>query len=78
MEMIKDGGVRSVGGVPQVARIYQYGECEPFVWRTADGTDYFGARPLQASERFDRRIMTLGDNGVNISFSDRSIYFDGD
>jgi hypothetical protein len=78
MEMIKDGGVRSVGGMPQVARIYQYGECEPFVWRTADGTDYFGGRPVQASERFDRRIMTLGDNGVNISFSDRSIYFDGD
>jgi len=21
--------------VPQVARVYQYGECEPFVWRTA-------------------------------------------
>lgn len=76
VEVIKDGSVRSVGGVPQIARIYQYGECELFVWRTVGGTDYFGGRPIQATERFDRRILTLADDGVEITFSDRSIYFD--
>jgi hypothetical protein len=78
VEMIKDDDVRSVGGVPQVIRIYQYGESEPFVWRTADGVDYFGGRPVQASERFDRRILELTDDGVKISFSDQSIYFGRD
>jgi hypothetical protein len=78
VEMTEDAAVRSVGGAPQVARIYQYGECEPFVWRTTAGADYFGERPIQASERFDRRIMVLTDDGVEISFSDQSIYFDGD
>jgi hypothetical protein len=78
IEMIDDKEVRSVGGVPQVARLYQYGECESFVWRTSDGNDYFGGRPVQSTERFDRRIMTFADRKVEISFSDRSIYFGGD
>jgi hypothetical protein len=78
VEMIDDDSVRSVGGVPQVARVYQYGEYEPFVWRTAAGADYFGGRPVQATERFDRRILTFIDGGIVISFSDRSIYFDRD
>lgn len=77
VEVIEDGAVRTVGGVPQVARVYQYGECEQFVWRTADGSDHFGGRPIQRSERFDRRILTLADEGVKISFSDQSIYSDG-
>jgi hypothetical protein len=64
--------------MPQVARVYRYGECEPFVWRTAAGAGFFGGRPVQAAERFDRRILALTEDGVEISFSDRSIYFDGD
>lgn len=74
-DMVADGSVRTVGGMPQVFRIYQYGEAEPFVWRTADGGDYFGGRPVQAGERFDRRVLTLVEGQVDVSFSDRSIYY---
>lgn len=76
-EMIEDDAVRSVGGAPQIVRIYQYGECEPFVWR-ASGIDYFGGRPVQVSERFDRRIVTFVDGRMNISVSDKSIYSETD
>jgi hypothetical protein len=77
VDMIKDEEVRTVGGVPQVIRVYQYGECEPFVWRTSHGIDYFGGRQVQAVERFDRRIMEFTNGKIKISFSDRSIYFGG-
>jgi hypothetical protein len=72
VDMTQARDVRSVGGAPQVVRIYQYGEAEAFVWRTASGTDYFGGRPIQNSERFDRRILTLTDEGMSTSFSDHS------
>jgi hypothetical protein len=77
LDVIGDRKMDSVGGMPQIARVYQNGECELFVWRAPDGTDHFGGRPVQAAERFDRRIIELGDKGVKISFSDRSIYFGG-
>jgi hypothetical protein len=76
-QMSRDESVRTVGGVPQVTRIYQYGEAEQFVWRTEDDIDYFGGRPVQPSERFDRRIIRLKDGDVSASMSDRSIYFSG-
>lgn len=75
-DLAADSRVRTVGGVPQVVRIYQYGEAEPFVWRTAAG-DYFGGRPVQPTERFDRRIMNRDGASVRSAFSDRSIYFGG-
>jgi hypothetical protein len=74
-EVISDPEVRSVGGVPQIARISQYGESEFFVWRDNTGRDYFGGRPVQAMERFDRRIAQLRGQRVTFSFSDRSILF---
>ena len=74
-DMAADEAVRTVGGVPQVFRIYQYGEAEPFVWRTPGGDDYFGGRPVQAGERFDRRVLRLADGQVSVGFSDRSIYY---
>jgi hypothetical protein len=75
VEMSQDISVRTVGGFPQVFRIYQYGEAEPFVWRTEDDVDYFGGRPVQAEERFDRRIIRLKDGNAATSFSDKSIYY---
>lgn len=77
LEMVDDPGVRSVGGVPQVAKIYQYGISEPFVWRDSSGTDFFGGRPVQPAERFDRRVIRFLDGRVHIQHSDRSIAFGG-
>ncbi|GAA4473496.1 hypothetical protein [Phytohabitans houttuyneae] len=74
VEMAQDEEARTVGGTPQVIRIYQYGQAEAFVWRT-DDADYFGGRPVQSPERFDRRIMRLQQGEVVTKFSDRSIYF---
>jgi hypothetical protein len=74
LDMTGDSSVRSVGGVPQVSRIYQYGEVEQFVWRTEAGVDYFGGRPVQPAERFDRRILQLVDGVPSTCFSDQSIY----
>lgn len=71
---ISDPKVRSVGGAPQVFRMYQYGETESFVWRDSDGVDYFGGRPVSAGERFDRRVISVEDGAVVIRFSDQSIY----
>lgn len=73
MDLIADDTVRTVGGVPQMLRIYQYGETESFVWRTADGADHFGGRPINEGERFDRRIATFADGNLKISMSDQSV-----
>lgn len=73
LDLISDPEVRSVGGVPQILRIYQYGETETFVWRTPEGHDYFGGRPVIKGERFDRRIATFNDGSLRISMSDQSI-----
>lgn len=74
-DLLLDDAARTVGGAPQVIRIYQYGEAEPFVWRTPEGIDYFGGRPVQDGERFDRRVLRLVDGQVSVAFSDRSIYY---
>lgn len=72
MDLISDPTVRTVGGVPQILRIYQYGETESFVWRADDGTNYFGGRAVNDEERFDRRIATFLDGKLYIRVSDRS------
>lgn len=77
LDVIGDGNAPSVGGAPQLARISQYGESEFFVWRDESGTDFFGGRPVQPRERFDRRIAQLKDGRVSFSYSDRSILFGG-
>ena len=71
-EMIADKSVRTVGGVPQLVRLYQYGETESFVWRTAEGTDHFGGRPVKKGERFDRRIAQYVEGKLEITLSDQS------
>lgn len=71
-ELIADSDARTVGGVPQLLKIYQYGLSESFVWRTGTG-DYFGGREVKFGERFDRRIARFVDGGVVVQHSDRSI-----
>ncbi|MGX6395994.1 hypothetical protein [Rothia kristinae] len=71
-DLIADSGARTVGGVPQLLKIYQYGLSETFVWRTDTG-DYFGGRKVEHGERFDRRIATFSDGKVVLQHSDRSI-----
>lgn len=70
--LIEDPSIRTVGGVPQMLKIYQYGLTETFVWRTDFG-DYFGGREVKFGERFDRRIAQMVDGEVRLRYSDRSV-----
>jgi hypothetical protein len=72
LEMTEDRKQRTVGGVPQVLRIYQYGQTETFVWRDEEGADHYGGRRMLHNERFDRRIMRYHEGQVQIRYSDRS------
>ena len=71
-QLIDDSNIRTVGGVPQMLKIYQYGLTETFVWRTDSG-DYFGGREVKHGERFDRRIARFVNGEVTLQHSDRSI-----
>lgn len=71
-DLIADGMERTVGGVPQLLKIYQYGMSESFVWRNETG-DYFGGRQIGPMERFDRRVASFVDGELNLQYSDRSI-----
>lgn len=71
-KLIEDPEARTVGGVPQVLKIYQNGLSETFVWR--DGSrDYFGGREVKLGERFDRRIAFYLNGKLVTQHSDRSI-----
>jgi hypothetical protein len=76
-EMCDDDSVRTVGGTPQVTRLYQYGGTEQFVWRDDDGTYSFGGRPVLESERFDRRVLSINRDSpsfeVMLEYSPKSI-----
>lgn len=78
LHVINDEGIPSVGGAPQLACISQYGESQHFVCRDINGTDFFGGRPVQPEERFDRRIAEFKDGRVSFRHSDRSVMFGGD
>lgn len=77
LQMIADPTVRSVGGPPQVTRIYQNGLTEHFIWESDDGMESFGGRPVLATERSDRRVMsarrTASGTEIEMRFSERSI-----
>lgn len=75
-ELIEDNDARTVGGVPQLLKIYQYGLSESFVWRTDSG-DFFGGREVKHGERFDRRIARFADGAVVLQHSDHSISASG-
>lgn len=70
--LIDNADVRTVGGVPQLLKIYQNGLSEAFVWRDKSG-DYFGGREVKHGERFDRRIAQFVDGQLRLAHSDRSI-----
>jgi|GEM_PF-4709290 len=70
--LIEDPNVRTVGGVPQLLKIYQNGLTETFVWRDDSG-DYFGGRMVKHGERFDRRVARFVDKQLELSYSDRSM-----
>lgn len=74
--VINDSDIRTVGGVPQLLRIYQYGMTESFVWRDESG-DYFGGRPVRHGERFDRRIVQFEDGKLQVKYSDKSMAYGG-
>jgi hypothetical protein len=77
LDMISDPAVRSVGGAPQIARLYQSGLTEQFIWKGEDGVESFGGRPVLDTERSDRRVMcalrTEAGLRMDVQFSDRSI-----
>jgi hypothetical protein len=76
IDLIRDPDVRTVGGVPQLLRIYQYGLAEAFVWRDETG-DYFGGRRVGPTERYDRRIACFDDGQLHLKHSDRSVMATG-
>lgn len=71
-QLIDDPDARTVGGAPQMLKIYQNGLTEAFVWRDDSG-DYFGGRAVKHGERFDRRVARFVDGQLVLSYSDRSI-----
>jgi len=71
-DLIEDSDVRTVGGMPQLLKIYQYGLSAAFVWRTDSG-DFFGGREVKHGERFDRRIARFAEGTLVLQHSDRSI-----
>lgn len=73
-ELIADNESRTVGGVPQIIKLYQNGLTEGFVWRDPAGRDHFGGRRVLDQERSDRRTVSYEAGNVTIHFSDRSIY----
>lgn len=75
LDVIEDSATDSVGGAPQVTRIYQNGLTEQFIWRDESGSEHFGGRPILDDERSDRRVMQATARDpltVSISFSQRS------
>ena len=77
LEMISDPTERTVGGVPQVMRIYENGILEQFVWRDNQGIDYYGGRRVHDAERFDRRILSQNGGNFIINYSNRSVHITG-
>lgn len=75
LQIIEDEKMRSVGGVPQIMKIYQNGLTETFVWRSGE-KDYFGGRELSDTERFDRRVATMSEGKLSLQYSDHSIASD--
>jgi hypothetical protein len=77
LQLVGDSAIRSVGGHPQVARIYQSGLTEQFLWKDDDDVESFGGRPVLDTERSDRRVMRARRTGngmqIEVRFSDRSI-----
>lgn len=71
-QLIAEATFDTVGGVPQLLKVYQYGASEAFVWRQ-DSRDYFGGREVKHGERFDRRIAEFKDGRVILKHSDRSM-----
>ncbi len=77
LKLIASKTARTVGGAPQVARIYQNIQVEQFIWRDDAGRLSFGGRPLLSDERSERRILsaTKKADGLRVSpeFTDLSI-----
>jgi hypothetical protein len=76
LDIIEDPKQHSVGGAPQIVRLYQNGLSESFVGRDTEGVDYYSGRRVQPKERFDRRIAQFRNGTLDISFSDRSLPLD--
>jgi hypothetical protein len=70
LDVIADPSARTVGGAPQLMKIYQYGECESFVWRDANGS-FYGGREIDEKERFDRRIASFSNGDLTTEMPPR-------
>lgn len=81
IDLIASPTARTVGGSPQVVRIYQNAEVEQFIWRDATGRLSFGGRPLLNDERSERRILSssTGSDGLTVrpEFSHLSVQAGG-
>lgn len=66
LAMIEDEseGTRSIGGAPQIAKIYRHANVDHFAVRWPPGSEdtYFFGRRILAAERFDVPLMNLFDD----------------
>ncbi len=72
LSLIDAPDAHTVGGKPQVCRIYQYGVAEHFVWLDGTGA-YFGGRKILSDERFDRRTLSWQDGIAVVGQPDLSM-----
>jgi hypothetical protein len=58
-DMIRSGLYPSVGGAPQLAKVYRYLQVQPFVvmWPDRDGTPHAYGRPALSYEIFDAPLL---------------------
>ena len=65
VELCADASTPTVGGVPQVAKVYRTMRSETFVV-SMDGTRAVGGRPLMPNENYDLRVLSRTGGGWEI------------
>lgn len=73
LDISADRTQTSIGGPPQILRMYQYGQTETFVWQDDNGVRYYAGRRLGDKERSDRRVLRWVSDRPEIRHSDSSI-----
>ena len=69
ISMIQDNGLRSIGGAPQVVKVYKHLNVQSFAirWPDASGSPHYFGRPLLAFENVDVPVLDPW-NGYRIDY----------
>lgn len=65
VELCADPATHTVGGVPQVGKVYRTMRSEPFVV-SVGGTKAVGGRPLLYNENYDLRVLSRDPDGWSV------------